>query len=205
MTTDVDRLCSFDGGGLKRWNYSNNQKEDFIPESITGDLVEISFPQKRSYSPNNPGQGNLEFWPDGNPKRNILFVLKGKSGKELGWEFTPSKNSPAKNAVIAAMQVAIANNLIPDTNSIKSLCPGNGIGYNITIKTQEGNYGAGNPRPWKVTINGKATNLNDIRGCVEPTQNQSQSQPQVQSPAVAAAQNAQAAYENQVAGSDIDF
>jgi len=152
------------GGSSNSWNYSDKNKEGYM-ESITGTVIEISNPQVRNYQTKQP-----EFWPDGNPKRQLCVIVKGQSGKELAWYFSP--RSKAADACLYALD---PNGMKPRV-SIEEM-----LGKMVTISTQPGVYNNQNPRPWNVVIVGDGDTAS-VRGMVDLSQVQQQQQPQPQQP-----------------------
>lgn len=146
------------GGSSNSWNYSDPNKEGYM-ESITGTVVEISNPQVRNFQTKQP-----EFWPDGNPKRQLCVIVKGQSGKELAWYFSP--RSKAADACLYALD---PNGMKPRV-SIEEM-----LGKMVTISTQPGVYNNQNPRPWNVVIVGDGDTAS-VRGMVDLSQVQQQAQ-----------------------------
>lgn len=134
------------GSEGNNWNYSDNTKQNYM-EMIEGTVVEISNPQARDFNTGQPA-----FWPDGNPKRNLMVAVRGRSGQELSWTFSPK--SAAANACLAALDPQ-ANR---DSVSIEEL-----LGKFVRIQTQAGTYNSRTPRPWWVTILGDGE-ANAVRG-----------------------------------------
>ena len=150
------------GGSSNSWNYSDKNKEGYM-ESITGTVIEISNPQVCYYQTKQP-----EFWPDGNPKRQLCVIVKGQSGKELAWYFSP--RSKAADACLYALD---PNGMKPRV-SIEEM-----LGKMVTISTQPGVYNNQNPRPWNVVIVGDG-DMASVRGMVDLSQVQQQPQSQQQ-------------------------
>lgn len=152
--------------GGNNWNYSYPQNPGYM-ESIEGTVVEISNPQSINFGTKQP-----ETWPDGNPKRNLRVVIKGRSGAELGWTFSPK--SKGAEACLAALD--------PDGNrpqvNIEEL-----LGKFIRVQTQAGVYNSQNPRPWWVTVLGDG-DAGSVRGIVDFSAQQApqpqQAPPQIQ-------------------------
>lgn len=149
--------------GGNGWNYSDPQKQGYM-EMIEGTVVEISNPQSINYGTKQP-----EVWPDGNPKRNLRLVIKGKSGRELSWTFAP--RSKSAEACLAALD---PQGTRPQVN-IEEL-----LGKFVRVQTQAGVYNSQNPRPWWVTLLGEG-DAGSVRGLIDL----SQQQPQQQQPAPA--------------------
>lgn len=176
------------------WNYADNTKPNYM-ERIEGTVVEISNPQALNYSTRQP-----EFWPDGNPKRNLRVVIRGRSGQELSWTFSPK--SRATDACLAALDPQGTR----DQVSMEEL-----LGKFVAVQTQAGVYNAQNPRPWWVTIQGEGE-ANMVRGLIDlskqqmpgmpapqPAPMQQTPPPQQQAPAPTAFQQAQAMAQQAVA------
>ena len=145
MTNDPFAITADKKKSIK-WNFSNPNNPDYR-EAITGDIVEIRQVQSKNHVTK-----EREWWPDGNAKLNMLFVLNcEKLGGEVPWIFSPK--SVAAQAVKQAMTAAG----IP-ANSWSNMAQ-----MNVTIRTQDGVYASGHPRPWQVTINGPAES--EFRGC----------------------------------------
>lgn len=131
-----------------KWNYSRPNDPDFCA-AITGDVIEIRQVQRTNAMNQQP-----EFWPDGNPKLDVAFVLDvpALEGEAL-WSLKNYKN----HATYKAASKALMDAGLP-TNSWTNF-----LGMNVTIATQPGTYGAGSPRPWQITINGPGSS--ETRGC----------------------------------------
>lgn len=141
------------GGSMgNSWNYHSKDKQGFS-EMIEGTVVEISNPQSRNYATGQP-----ETWPDGNPKRNLRVTLRGRSGQELSWTFSPKSN--AANACLAALDPQGTREQV----SIEEL-----LGKFVRVQTQDGVYNQAHPRPWWVTILGDGE-ANMVRGLVDLSQ-----------------------------------
>lgn len=153
------------GGAGNGWNYSDSTKPGYL-EMIEGTVVEISNPQARDFATGAPA-----VWPDGNPKRNLQMVIRGKSGRELAWTFAPK--SKATDACLTALD--------PD-GTREQVSMEEMLGKFIRIQTQAGSYNSKNPRPWWVTILGDGE-ANAVRGLKDL----SQPQPMVGMPAPAPA------------------
>lgn len=138
------------------WNYHSKDKQGFA-EMIEGTVVEISNPQSINYATKKP-----ETWPDGNPKRNLRMTLRGRSGQELNWTFSPKSN--AANACLAALDPQGTREQV----SIEEL-----LGKFVRVQTQDGVYNQAHPRPWWVTILGDGE-ANMVRGLVDLSQPQNQ-------------------------------
>lgn len=151
--------------GGNNWNYSDPQKEGYM-EMIEGTVVEISNPQSINFGTKQP-----EVWPDGNPKRNLRLIIKGKSGRELGWTFAPRSRSA--EACLAALD---PQGTRPQVN-IEEL-----LGKFIRVQTQAGVYNSQNPRPWWVTIIGDG-DAGSVRGMIDLSAQQAPAPQPQQAPA----------------------
>lgn len=121
-------------GNVKYWNYTNPNKDYYTP-MVEGVVVAIQEVQKHVYG--QPGVG--EFWPDGNPKMNIRITLGCEDGIFRMFEFQPA-NKAARMGQRRSIHMDLFN--LSGGNML------NLIGKTISIWTQEGNYGVGNPRPF---------------------------------------------------------
>lgn len=124
------------------WNYSDPSREGYST-SLTGTVVAIQEIQKRSFSMNGK-IGAPEFWPDGNPKMNIRMTLVKADGSLATFQF-----QPASKAQKDRQKPSIHMDLFDLTGGTDMM---NLIGKTITISTEQGSYGANNPRPWSVRI-----------------------------------------------------
>lgn len=124
------------------WNYSKPEKAGYST-TLVGTVVAIQEIQKMSFSMN--GQpGAPEFWADGNPKMNIRLALATESGELKTFTFQPAgKQQRMGNKPSVHMDLF---KLTGNTDMM------NLIGKTISITTQEGHYGQGNPRPWNVAL-----------------------------------------------------
>lgn len=136
-------------GSGNNWNYSDSDKPGYM-EMIEGTVVEISNPQSLDFMTKQPA-----FWPDGNAKRNLRVTIRGRSGQELAWTFSPK--SKASDACLAALDPQGDR----DRVSIEEL-----LGKFIRVQTKPGTYNAQKPRPWWITIIGEGE-TNAVRGLVD--------------------------------------
>ena len=140
------------GSESKGWNFSNPDKENYMTV-IEGTVVEWTHPVRKIW-----GTQQDDCWPNGDPKRDWSFFIRGRSGRELIWRFKPGsdkKPTVARRAIAAGLQAA-GGNRIEDI-----------IGKFVRISTEEGKYGLGNPRPWTVEILGEGE-LDKVRGVQYP-------------------------------------
>ena len=124
------------------WNYSKPEKEGYST-LLVGTVLAIQEVQKTKYNPNGPGVP--EFWEDsGKPKWNIRMALATPEGQLKTFTFQPASRA-AQRGEKKSIHMDLFH-LTGDTD-MKNL-----IGKTIGIQTQEGRYGAGNPRPWEVGL-----------------------------------------------------
>ena len=124
------------------WNYSKPDKEG-SSTLLVGTVLAIQEVQKTKYNPNGPGVP--EFWEDsGKPKWNIRMALATPEGQLKTFTFQPASRA-AQRGEKKSIHMDLFH-LTGDTD-MKNL-----IGKTIGIQTQEGRYGAGNPRPWEVGL-----------------------------------------------------
>lgn len=159
------------GSSGNGWNYHDNTKSNYM-EMIEGTVVEISNPQSINFNTKQP-----ETWPDGNPKRNLRIAIRGRSGQELSWTFSPK--SKGAEACLAALDPQGTREQV----SIEEL-----LGKFVRVQTQGGVYNAQHPRPWWVTILGDGE-ANMVRGLVDLSKQQS-SMPGMPAPQPAPVQQA---------------
>lgn len=160
-------------GGSSSWNYHDPSKSGYMT-SVTGTVVEISNPQARDYNTGKP-----KFWDDGNPVRNLCVTVRGQSGKEVAWFFSP------KSVAATACLDALDPDGTRDSVSIEEL-----LGKNVTVSTKDGAYNAKHPRPWKVVVNGEG-DQSAVRGLKDLSQAQPvAAEPEADSPVAAAQQRA---------------
>lgn len=159
-------------GSSNGWNYSDKTKPGYQP-AIEGTVVEISNPQAIDYVTKQP-----KCWPDGNPIRNLRVTLKGRSGRELSWVFSPK--SLSAEACLKALDPAGDRDYV----SIEEM-----LGKFVRVETEEGVYNQAHPRPWKVTVLGDG-DVVSVRGIVDLSTmtQQPAKQEQAAPTAVAAAQ-----------------
>lgn len=121
---------------LTKWNYSNPNGDNY-QLSIRGDVVKIAQVQVKNHMTK-----EREWWPDGNAKLNMLFIIQAEDGNRYPFIFSP--RSTAADAVKAAMKQAG----IPANSwaNMAQMC--------IEVSTEEGKFYQGNPRPWHVKILG---------------------------------------------------
>lgn len=124
------------------WNYSKPDKEGYST-LLVGTVLAIQEVQKTKYNPSGPGVP--EFWEDsGKPKWNIRMALATPEGQLKTFTFQPASRA-AQRGEKKSIHMDLFH-LTGDTD-MKNL-----IGKTIGIQTQEGRYGAGNPRPWEVGL-----------------------------------------------------
>ena len=140
------------GGAGNGWNYADPQKPNYT-EMIEGTVVEISNPQKLNFSTRQP-----EFWPDGNPVRNLRLNIRQRSGEELTWTFAPK--SRAAEACLMALDPQGDRQQV----NIEEL-----LGKFVRVQTQGGTYNAQHPRPWYMSILGDGE-ANMVRGLKDLSQ-----------------------------------
>ncbi len=122
------------------WNYSNPSKEGYSL-MLVGTVKFIQEVQARVYNPNSATPGTPRFWPDGNPVMNHRIILVDDHGEIKTFTYQPAGKlakegkKPSVHMDLWRLSGGSMNNL---------------IGKTIFIKTQEGHYGQGNPRPWEV-------------------------------------------------------
>lgn len=146
-------------GSSNGWNYSDQTKPGYQP-AIEGTVVEISNPQAIDYNTKQP-----KVWPDGNPVRNLRVTLKGRSGRELSWVFSPK--SLSAEACLKALDPQGTRDYV----NIEEL-----LGKFIRVETQDGVYNNRNPRPWTVTVLGDG-DVASVRGLVDLSQQVQQAVP----------------------------
>lgn len=121
-------MSIFDIKKSHAWNYSDPHKPNFCT-TLTGTVVGIDNPQAYDFQ-----SGKPRTWDDGTPVRNIrMFIQESKTGDELSITFKPKS--------------ALFNAIGESVDSVADL-----IGHAVELKTEEGNYGFGNPRPWQVSV-----------------------------------------------------
>lgn len=124
------------------WNYSKPEKEGYST-LLVGTVLAIQEVQKTKYNPNGPGVP--EFWEDsGKPKWNIRMALATPEGQLKTFTFQPASRA-AQRGEKKSIHMDLFH-LTGDTDMTAL------IGKTIGIQTQEGRYGAGNPRPWEVGL-----------------------------------------------------
>lgn len=121
---------------LTKWNYSK-PKEANYQLAIRGDIVKIAQVQVKNHMTK-----EREWWPDGNAKLNMLFIIQADDGNRYPFIFSP--RSTAADAVKSAMKEAG----IPANSwaNMAQMC--------VEVATEEGQFYQGNPRPWHVKILG---------------------------------------------------
>lgn len=124
------------------WNYSKPDKPDYSTQ-LVGTVLAIQEVQKRGYTMT--GQpGAPQFWPDGNPMMNIRLALATQSGDLRTFTF-----QPAGKQARMGQKKSVHMDLFALTGNTDMM---NLVGKTISIQTQEGHYGQGNPRPWYVSL-----------------------------------------------------
>ncbi len=130
------------GGTNYGWNYSKPDKPGYSTQ-LVGTVIAIQEVQKMGFTMN--GQpGAPEFWPDGNPKMNIRLAFVTETGEIKTFTF-----QPAGKQARMGQKKSVHMDLFALTGNTDMM---NLVGKTICIKTQEGHYGQGNPRPWFVSL-----------------------------------------------------
>lgn len=124
------------------WNYSKPNKPGYST-TLVGTVLAIQEVQKMTWTPNGNSSAP-EFWPDGNPKLNIRMALATEAGELKTFTFQPA-GKEARMGRKPSIHMDLFH-LTGDTDMA------NLIGKTISISTQEGMYGQGNPRPWHVQL-----------------------------------------------------
>jgi len=128
--------------GSYSWNYSKPDKPGYSPQ-LVGTVLAIQEVQKMGYTMS--GQpGAPQFWPDGNPMMNIRIAIATPEGELKTFTF-----QPAGRAARMGQKKSVHMDLFALTGNTDMM---NLIGKTISIQTQEGHYGQGNPRPWFVQL-----------------------------------------------------
>lgn len=130
------------GGNSYGWNYSKPDKPGYSTQLI-GTVLAIQEIQKMGYTMS--GQpGAPQFWPDGNPMMNIRIALATENGELKTFVF-----QPAGKKARMGQKKSVHMDLFALTGNTDMM---NLVGKTISIQTQEGHYGQGNPRPWYVSL-----------------------------------------------------
>ena len=151
---------SLDGGtggsGLTFWNYTNKNNPGYSTQLI-GWVKEIQLVCATKF-----GSRIIDRFDDGNPKRDLRFIVLTDGGQELAFQFAPGgrdksaqggedKRSTAMKALAAGIQAAL-----PQAKDVDEV-----LGMRVRISTEEppGNFefSRNNPRPWKFEFDPKNT------------------------------------------------
>lgn len=143
----------------KYWSF-NPENENYRVE-LTGDIVEMGTRGAFIFGTNEP-----DYWDNGDKgkrrKEDCYLVLQDADGEEWTWVYKPGSKARPSNALMAC------RNAVPDGDAEKLL------GKNVTISTvappKGFSYGAGNPRPFKVVVNGPGQA--EVRGMFLYSENQ---------------------------------
>ena len=87
-----DMLGGGSGSNGTYWNFSNPNEDNFSPV-LVGDLMEISFTQKKKWNPESRKFEGRDYWEDGNPKVNFLLHFAVDGGEELLYELQKGSKS----------------------------------------------------------------------------------------------------------------
>lgn len=71
----------------KFWNYSNQQRDGYMP-SLQGTLVKVSISQAHEFG--HPEQKS--YWPDGNPVIMLRMHIRDSAGEEYLFDIKPKSN-----------------------------------------------------------------------------------------------------------------
>lgn len=172
----------FEVGQVSYWNCTNKQKDNFAL-SITGDVVEIIKRNKQDFGTKQP-----EVDKYGNNVIEWVLCLQQPDGTEVRW---PLRNKNCQWSIINGLKAQG----LPGSHFTEV------AGLNITVSTQDGNFGKENPRPFEVKINGQATEQfrgytnNYVPAQANPVQQVQQAQQFVQQAQVQQRQAVQQAYQ----------
>lgn len=122
----------------RNWNYSNSNKE-FYSETLVGTVQAIQLIQATNFQTREP-----RFWSDGNPVMNIRLALADANGDLVCFTFQKAGKA-AREGKKRSVHMDLFH-LTGDTDLA------NLIGKTIEIKTQPGNYGPNNPRPFEISL-----------------------------------------------------
>ena len=132
-----------------RWNFSNQQREDFSLEFV-GTVLCMQEVQARTYNPNSNRPGAPRFWDDGNPMMNIRVGFADQNGQFKTFTFQPAGKAQreGKKPSVHMQLFALTGN-----TSMENL-----IGKTVKLETWTVNpetgqpWGQGNPRQFKVEL-----------------------------------------------------
>lgn len=175
MQSQIDQMLSGQSVASNFWNYSNDQKESFMPV-IEADVTKISFAQEREYKTHAP-----KFWDDGKPRVIYIMHFVTPDGRELLLEIKPKSKMMMEDFIpvcpngnlkdLIGMHVQVAADQPPVVNGQK-------IPFSQQMR-----------RKFHVTVMGPATNA--VEGVdyesykqlmAQPPQQQPQQQPQAPAP-----------------------
>jgi len=136
------------GGSSNFWNFANKEKANYSTQ-LVGYVVELQLVCATKF-----GTRVIDRFDDGNPKRDLRFVIRTDDGQEVNFQFSPGgrdksaqggedKRSHAMKALAAGIQAAL-----PQAKDVDEI-----LGMRVRITTEEppGNFefSRNNPRPWK--------------------------------------------------------
>lgn len=137
-------------GNGNGWNYSRPEEDGYTP-SITGDVVKLRTSPATKFN-----SQEIDRWDDGTPKMNFVIVIRTADMGDVDWTFSPGGVKKPSRAMAACREAL-------NQKGIQSVSLEDLAGMNITVQTKEPpqgfTYGAGSPRPWKVTINGPGNSM----------------------------------------------
>ena len=135
------------GNTSYNWNYSKPDREGYSP-MLVGTVYNLQEVQKMTYTTNGqPGQP--EFWDapyNKQPKMNIRLILIDPQGQIKTFTFQPA-GKMQRAGKKPSVHMDLWNLAGGQGHSITEL-----KGKTIGISTEEGHYGQGHPRPWKVGL-----------------------------------------------------
>ncbi|WP_322154374.1 hypothetical protein [Paratractidigestivibacter sp.] len=154
--------------GNSFWNYSKPDKDGYCL-SIEGTVVEIAEVAAKKF-----GTDEIDRWPQGNAKLNVMITLAKDDGTEVSWEFKPRtkkdkhSNPMGMTIALSALFEACTNAGMPGQHLNELL------GKYVAINTRERRDSEGNPigydvrcpRPFAATII-RDGDMTKVRGTVK--------------------------------------
>lgn len=167
-TLSFASVGSTGNGNNSFWNYSKPDKDGYAL-TIEGTVVEIAEVAAKKF-----GTDEIDRWPQGNAKLNVMLTLAGPNGTEISWEFKPRtkkdkhSNPLGMTPALNALFEACTNAGLPGQNLNELL------GKYIAVSTKERRDSEGNPigydvrcpRPFAASII-RDGEKNKVRGVVK--------------------------------------
>lgn len=128
---------------------------------ISGTVVCIDAPFEREFN-----STEVKTFKDGSPRRQIRLTILTDSGEERCWYFTKAFREKKDRKAYPTHPWNACMNAMDPSMEDPSVSLVNLLGRRITVETKAGQFGIGNPKPFRVTIDGMGA-ADKVRGAFE--------------------------------------